>query len=203
VSYTYSDQDPTQVVKIINTHPDYPSRIDLDYDANGCLIRDEQGRILEYDSMNRLSTVRDANQQLLGQYRYDATGKLVCQMVPGQPDTQLSYRGDTLIAVTTGNSRVSYVSDGNVYWGQTTLQKGDGEGDTRTSQIWVPDFHQSVLTYLDSQSPDVIHDLRYTPYGFVSSAASGFPSIGFNGQWRDPVTAGTIWGTVTASTTRS
>jgi RHS repeat-associated protein len=187
-SYMYSDQDPTQVVKITNTHPDYPSRIDLDYDANGCLIRDEQGRILEYDSMNRLSTVRDANQQLLSQYRYDATGKLVCQMVPGQPDTQLSYRGDTLIAVTTGNSHVSYVSDGKVYWGQTKLQKGGGDGDTRTSQIWAPDFHQSVLTYLDSQSPDLIHDLHYTPYGFVSSAASGFPSIGFNGQWRDPVT---------------
>ncbi|KAH7305335.1 hypothetical protein B0I35DRAFT_464928 [Stachybotrys elegans] len=129
----------TQVTQITNTHPEYPSEINLEYDENGCLTRDEQGRILEYDTRNCLSTVRDSNRQILSQYRYDASGRLVCQMVPGQPDQHLHYRGNALIAVTMGNRR--------------------------------PDH--------------AIHNQTYTPYGF---SAGGSSSIGFNGQWRDPVT---------------
>ncbi|KAK0716312.1 hypothetical protein B0H67DRAFT_610844 [Lasiosphaeris hirsuta] len=197
--YTYSDQDHAQVIKITNTHPDYSPQINLAYNANGCLTRDEQGRVLEYDTMNRLIAVRDASDssQVLSRYQYDATGKLVHQMVPGQPDTHLSYRGDMLVAVTVGDSRVTYACLGNVYWGQTTTTTAttmtattslasSGEGnDQETSQsreLWTSDFHQSVLGSL-AAGGDFLHQ-QYTPYGFGTARTS----IGFNGQWRDPVT---------------
>ncbi|KAJ7192348.1 hypothetical protein GGX14DRAFT_380251 [Mycena pura] len=176
-TYTYSDKDPAQLAQITNTNSNYTPQINLIYDANGCLTQDEQGRLLEYDSKSRLIAVRDANKNTLSQYRYDAAGKLVCQMVPGQADTHLSYRGDTLIATTDGDSQVSYACTGNTYWGKTTAQSGQ----TTETELWSSDFHQSVLATLTAG--EVAHQ-QYTPYGFGASGSSA----GFNGQWRDPVT---------------
>jgi hypothetical protein len=67
-TFTYSPKDPTQLIRITNTHADYPSSVDLIYNANGCLTKDEQGRVLQYDSMNRLTKVLTADQQVLSEY---------------------------------------------------------------------------------------------------------------------------------------
>ncbi|KAI9644327.1 hypothetical protein NHQ30_007684 [Ciborinia camelliae] len=180
----FSAQDPTQLVQITNTHPSYPSQVILEYDQNGCLTRDEQGRRLQYDSMSRLIAVRDANGNLLAQYLYDAAGKLICQKVPNEPDTNLFYR-ESLIAVKKGDRHVSYLSHGSEYWGESISQAG---GSTET-QLWAADCKQSVLTTLDSQTPSQVRSQQYTPYGFSGSGSeASFSSIGFNGQWRDPVT---------------
>lgn len=175
--HIYSKTDPTQVIQITNSHPKYSPTIDLQYDQNGCLTQDEQGRKLKYDSRNRLTGVCDANGQTLSQYHYDAAGKLVCQEVQGKP-TYLHYRGDTLIA-TTGESNISYISDGNTYWGQILQNHEKGE-----AQLWASDTHESVLAWVDTQKPDAVHYQGYTPYGF----SVGATSIAFNGQWRDTVT---------------
>ncbi|KAJ6127919.1 hypothetical protein N7471_009136 [Penicillium samsonianum] len=179
--YSHSPADPTQLIRITNTHPDFRAQIDLEYDANGCLTRDEQGRTLEYDSVNRLQAIRDGSGAVVSQYRYDASGRLICQMIPEQPDTYLFYREDKLIATKAGNRQVSYISDGNEYWGQSIQQ-----GETTQTQLWASDGHQSVLTWLDAHQPGQIHHQQYTPHGH--SAAGSSPSIAFNGQWRDPVT---------------
>ena len=186
--YMYSIQDRAQVIKITNTHPGYTSQINLAYDANGCLTQDEQGRILEYDTMNRLATIRDGSNsnRILSQYRYDSTGKLVCQMIPGQPDTHLGYRGDTLIAVRAGESQVSYAHSENAYWGQTTSttstsQKPNEQSTSQKIELWISDSHQSILGSLDAGE---ISYRQYTPYGYSTTG----PSLGFNGQWKDPVT---------------
>ncbi|MCJ1239214.1 hypothetical protein MMC14_007208 [Varicellaria rhodocarpa] len=177
-SHVYSTEDPTQLIQITNTHPSYPSKIDLEYDKNGCLTRDDQGRTLGYDTRSRLSAVFDTAGKILCRYYYDASGKLVCQEAQGT-NTYLHYRGDALIGVTTGDSKVSFISDGGTSWGQI-LQK-DGKVQT---QLWASDVHQSVLAWLDTQQPDQIHHQTYTPYGHDT----GDSSMGFNGQWRDPVT---------------
>lgn len=177
--YFYNNDDPTQITRIVNTHPDYPRQIDLAYDKNGCLIRDEQGRTLEYDAMNRLSIVRDAGHQIVTQYWYDASGKLVGQTVPGEPDRQFYYREESLIAMTIGDRHVSYATDGEAYWGENVHLNGFCQ-----TQIWASDNHQSVIAWLGAQQPDTIHYQRYTPYGLSAEGSS----IGFNGQRRDPVT---------------
>ncbi|RDK39616.1 RHS repeat protein [Aspergillus phoenicis ATCC 13157] len=180
-SYTYSAQDPTQLVRIANTHPDEATVIDLKYDANGCLTKDEHGRTLVYNASHRLAAVYDDQNHLLCEYAYDATDRLVRQRIPNEPDTQLSYRGDALVAISKGERQTSFVSDGGVYSGEVQKQ-----GSKVNIQLWGSDAQHSVSTWLETQDPEQIHDQPYTPYGF--SHGSGGAAIGFNGEWRDPVT---------------
>ncbi|KAL4789062.1 hypothetical protein BDV19DRAFT_374673 [Aspergillus venezuelensis] len=180
-TYIYDKRDPCRLLGIANTHQDYPKKITLEYDGDGRLTKDEQGRQLDYDALGRLIRVR-ADGQLLCEYRYDATGKLASQIAPGKPDTLLFYRGDSIIASKAGDQRTSYLSDGKAYWGQITQ---DHDSQTPQAQLWVGDVHGSVVAWVDAQAPDNVQDQSYTPYGF--SAQSG-PDIGFNGQWRDPIT---------------
>ncbi|PKY00898.1 hypothetical protein P168DRAFT_330195 [Aspergillus campestris IBT 28561] len=179
-SYTFSKDDPTQLISITNTNNAYPASVVLEYDANGSLTRDEQGRKLEYDSLGRLIRVRAADDKQLCEYHYDASGKLACQSVPDQPDTSLFYREDSLIATKSGDRRVSYVSDGKAYWGQIIQDDGS---DKPQNNLWASDSCGSILASLDSHRPEDMHSQSYTPYGF-----GGESDIAFNGQWKDPVT---------------
>ncbi|UKZ66131.1 uncharacterized protein TrAtP1_007311 [Trichoderma atroviride] len=180
--YTYNSADPNQLIELTNTNSSYTDKIELEYNKNGFLTRDEQGRELRYDGQDRLSAVIDANDQILSEYQYDASGRLACQVVHGRP-TYLHYRGDALIA-TTGDFKISYISDGKTYWG--TLRH-EGSENSQT-QIWASDANQSILAEVDMLRPDNVRHQQYTPYGCNGAASSAITSIGFNGQWRDPVT---------------
>ncbi|KIA75672.1 hypothetical protein HK57_00533 [Aspergillus ustus] len=185
--FAYGDADPTQLVLIINSHPSYTATIPFTYDDNGCLICDEQGRQLEYDTMNRLTCVRDVDGNILTEYCYNAMGHLVRQCIPGKPDLQFFYRAGALVATKSGDVQVSYVSGGGDYWDSTVQQ-----GDEKQWQLWTTDSQGSTLAWLDVQSSsssaanNVVQYSAYTPFGH--SGGTGTPSIGFNGQWRDPVT---------------
>ncbi len=56
-SYHYENPDPVQLSAVTNKHADYPARIDLTYDPDGNLIRDECNRTLRYDALGRLLEV--------------------------------------------------------------------------------------------------------------------------------------------------
>ncbi|MGV8863615.1 MAG: sugar-binding protein, partial [Pseudomonas sp.] len=74
-TYTYAETDPTQLIKIVNSHDDYaPKIIELSYDPDGNLIVDEQGRTLSYDALGRLTEVSGPSAN--SQYRYDPLDKL-------------------------------------------------------------------------------------------------------------------------------
>ncbi|KAF7912090.1 uncharacterized protein EAF01_001111 [Botrytis porri] len=177
--YTYSDKDPCQLILISNTHPDEKPQVKLEYDDNGCLTQDEQGQTLEYDTSGTLKAVRNEDQTILCQYYYDSHGRLLTQKVPGKPDYHLHYRGEILVAATSGGANISYVSSGDQHWGQI-LQ----ESNETSTQLWTSDNHQSVLAWLDTSEPSQIYNQVYTPYGFSNAQSA----IGWNGQWRDPVT---------------
>ncbi|RAH76473.1 hypothetical protein BO86DRAFT_443462 [Aspergillus japonicus CBS 114.51] len=171
-TYTYSAQDPTQLVRISNTHPDEAAAraVTLEYDANGCITRDEHGRALVYNASRFLTAVYDSQNQLLCEYGYDATDRLVRQSIPHEPDTEFSYRGGALIA---------------------QQEEDEEEGSATKTQLWASDAQHSVGTWLDTRDVQQVHEQAYPPYG-VSASASSTPTttttIGFNGQWRDPVT---------------
>ncbi|KAG5821601.1 hypothetical protein H9Q74_000030 [Fusarium xylarioides] len=175
--HEYSPHDPTKVLRVTNTHKDLPSAITLQYNDSGCLTRDEEGRSLEYDTRNRLVTVRSSSNNVMCKYHYDALGKLVRQEVEGQPDNQLHYHDGALVAITKGESKTSYLTDGHTYWGESTQH---GEQDAIT-ELWASDSHKSILASIGAGNHS---HLSYTPYGFSKES----PAIGFNGQWRDPVT---------------
>ncbi|KAL6886046.1 hypothetical protein GGI43DRAFT_431856 [Trichoderma evansii] len=177
-NHYYGPDDPTQLTRITNTHKKYVTKIALMYDGNGCLIRDEQGRKLNYDAKSHLSMVSDAKDKILSQYYYDSSGKLVYQKA-GLVDTYFHYRGNKLVALTSGDQKISLLSDGKTCWGQISTQK-NGSSQIR---LWATDSHQSVLAWFDTQKPDSIKQQQYMPYGYGTSE-----SLGFNGQWRDPIT---------------
>ncbi|MDO7897557.1 RHS repeat domain-containing protein, partial [Pseudomonas citrulli] len=61
--YTYDNaMDRTQLRKVTNTGgvPGYPAEIVLEYDADGHMIQDEEGRLLDYDALGRLIQVSSA-----------------------------------------------------------------------------------------------------------------------------------------------
>lgn len=88
--------DPMQLTSVTHTHPAYPPVISLEYDANGCMTRDESGRQLEYDTQSRLKTVLGENING-GRYGYDALNRLVTQHVSTGDVRELFYRGDELV----------------------------------------------------------------------------------------------------------
>ncbi|RHZ59573.1 uncharacterized protein CDV56_101052 [Aspergillus thermomutatus] len=177
-TYTPSETNPTQLDKITNTHKDFPADIDLEYDENGCLTRDEKGRTLEYDDMNRLIAVRDAGGKTVSEYLYDATGRLVCQRVPNEPDYHLFYCEDQLIAVKAGDRKMSYLSDGEVYWGQTVLHEEIIEDIRRAKHMFTHcDLTNIINSLWTDDDPKFIHPsfrvamrehgkLRFNPVAF-------------------------------------
>ncbi|WP_141232966.1 hypothetical protein [Pseudomonas sp. Irchel 3A7] len=56
-TYRYDNPDKVQLSMVTNTHADYPSVIDLLYNRDGQLIKDEKQRSLDYDALGRLISV--------------------------------------------------------------------------------------------------------------------------------------------------
>lgn len=63
--FEYNNTDPTQLTGVTNSHADYPN-IQLEYDANGNLIKDEAGRTLSYDLLSRLIEVAGSGSSIQG-----------------------------------------------------------------------------------------------------------------------------------------
>lgn len=73
--FHYENTDvPCQLSKVTHTHADYPAVVELRYDANGCMTRNEKGQVLGYDALNRLKTLQDGTDTYL--YHYDPQGRL-------------------------------------------------------------------------------------------------------------------------------
>ncbi|PRA40721.1 sugar-binding protein, partial [Pseudomonas sp. MYb115] len=71
--YAYeNEKDPAQLTSVTNDHPDYqPQVIELLYNDNGELIRDEEGRTLGYDIHGRLETISALTDEAPDTHLYD------------------------------------------------------------------------------------------------------------------------------------
>jgi len=56
-----------------------PRRIVLDYDLDGNLVLDEEGRELQYDALGRLHSVKDEDRSTIALYGYDPLDRLAMQ----------------------------------------------------------------------------------------------------------------------------
>ena len=122
--YAYSDEDPTQLVRITNTHVGYPPEVDLVYDKNGRLVQDEEGRRLTYNSRSALVAVTDSTgKKILSKYKYDASGTLIQQEATGKT-TYFFYRANALVAMIKDDVKISFVSNKGEYLGQISERSG-------------------------------------------------------------------------------
>ncbi|MEN5237763.1 sugar-binding protein, partial [Pseudomonas sp. TWI923] len=104
-TYHFEGDDPAQLSRITNKATDpsvrtlngYPEEIVLEYDENGNLVKDEQGRALKYNALNQLLSVSEEQQQIVS-YFYNPQNILM-----GTDEEQRFYLGDELTALKTGD----------------------------------------------------------------------------------------------------
>ncbi|WP_422403642.1 RHS repeat domain-containing protein [Pseudomonas sp. GZD-209] len=176
--FSYAKNDPTQVVSITHTHPSWPERITLTYDACGRLIADSLGRQLNWDAHERLARV-----QLDGrtcEYRYDASGHLCDRVLDGQLERSF-FSADQLTHAQPSGQRHSLVGDGaslfaiNHPGANTTLLGCDGQGSVRL------------------EVDDDVRQRRYTAHGSGPNDSAG-SWFGFTGERQEPLTSWLIPG---------
>ncbi|MBV4530241.1 hypothetical protein HU719_002135 [Pseudomonas sp. SWRI107] len=174
-SFTYADDDPTQVVAISHTHASWPQSITLTYDACGRVISDSLGRSMAWNAQDRLERIDYNGQSCL--YRYDPSGKL-CDRVLQDTLTRSFYSGGQQTHEQCGDDRLHLIGDGAHLFAlncvaegiaKTTLLGCDGQGSVRI------------------EADDTIRQLRYTTHGAEQKGDEKMP-FGYTGLRREPLT---------------
>jgi hypothetical protein len=93
--YVYEGKDPAQLTRVTNSGADYPAVIELEYDEDGHLVRDECGRLLEYDALGRLISVSALPGEAPSGYRYGPLDTLSSRDSGGDKE-QRFYQGGEL-----------------------------------------------------------------------------------------------------------
>ncbi|AHF68159.1 RHS repeat-associated core domain-containing protein [Pseudomonas cichorii] len=176
--FGFAIDDPTQLVSITHTHPDYPASITLDYDADGNLLHDENAQLLAYDTQSRLLGVTATDGTAAAQYRYDSHNQLVGVSQGSQIEALRFYQGERLSSSIQGNETTCYLYGDNQPLGQQTL------GDGAKTLLFMTDAKQSLLG--ESQQAD-LRTAVYSAYGERSSDDGMRNLLGFNGEVRDEV----------------
>lgn len=177
-TYSYQNaSDPTQLTTLTNTHDNYPKTINLSYDAEGRMTRDEAGRTLTYDVMGRLTGVSDETIHRTGTYSYDALNRLVTRHAGNNDIRELYYRGAELLnEVNTSANKATRL----VKTGHTCLGVSDDKGLTLTAG----DKNDSLL-WSEEAGTTAEGELHvWSPYG---SGKTSDRLPGFNGERVDPV----------------
>lgn len=186
---------PIWLIRLTNTHSDYPAEVIFRYDAAGNLLNDEQGREYAYNILNQLSSVASSDGHQISQYAYDARGRVVSQTVE---DNLLSlfYLGDKLSNELCGEQHTSLHSLAPGLLVRTVDCAGD-----QLHQFMLGNSQGSVIETLSTNTTNTRdkETRRYTPYGEDKSISDTahynngqsilHPSpFGFNGERQDPVT---------------
>jgi len=130
-TYHYDNAaDPAQLSRITNNTAAYPAQIVLEYDADGNLTRDEQGRRLEYDALGRLVNVSDAAGALAGTYRYDPLDRLA-SLSDVEGTGQRFYRENELASLVQGEAGSTFMRGAGNLLAELqrdgTVTQGDGD----------------------------------------------------------------------------
>ncbi|MQL47310.1 hypothetical protein GEA64_04570 [Photorhabdus khanii] len=173
INYHFSKVDPTQLIRITSDK----HQIELSYDANGNLIRDEKGQTLIYDQNNRLSQVKDGKGNLICSYQYDALNKLTTQILANSTVNRQHYASGKVTNAQLGDEAITWLSSDQQRLGHQSTIKGQS-----SYYQYGNDCNNTVVA---SQNERELTSLSYTPYGF-RSLISSLP--GLNGAQIDPVT---------------
>ncbi|WP_167337433.1 RHS repeat domain-containing protein [Pseudomonas batumici] len=167
--YTYDDVDPVQLRKVVNSHGDYPQSIDLEYNADGHLILDEEGRTLDYDALGRLTQVSGGGAS--GGYHYDPLDKLYSKDGTTGAEQRFYQEGGLSTLRRGGRSSSFMRGDDNL------LAQRQGGSDPVV--LLACDASNSVGSELEGGAANAI---AYTAYGYPSAARPVSCQLGFNGE---------------------
>ncbi|WP_339475095.1 MULTISPECIES: RHS repeat-associated core domain-containing protein [unclassified Pseudomonas] len=172
--FEYNNQDPAQLTRVTNSHADYPD-IELEYDANGNLIKDEEGRTLSYDLLSRLVEVSGPGSDGGRFYGYDGGDQLSASGSDGDREQQFYRNGTPVNSVGATQSRTYVSADG------VTLAERQ-EGARPKSLLLAGDYSGSVLREVDGGE---VSEIAYSAYGYRDAAQSVASRPGYNGEVRD------------------
>lgn len=177
-TFSYSVDDPTQVVKIEHTHPSWPNTLNVEYDACGNVLEDGLGRTLTWDVHNRLIKVSDSTTSC--DYRYDPSGKLAEREMNGKLIRSF-YSGDVLTHEHHGvDERLTFIGDGSQTFAQSRLSVSVQEA---LVTLMGCDGQGSVRVEVDSE----VRTPRYTAHGDRRADDLKSP-LGFAGERVDELT---------------
>ncbi|WP_446470494.1 RHS repeat domain-containing protein [Xenorhabdus stockiae] len=178
-TFTYSPSDPCQLYRITHTHPAYPAKITLTYDAGGRLIQDESGNQLTYDALGRLISV--TLKEKISTYGYDAANRLVLHRLDNTGTQELYYQGNARVAEVqreSGTATRLVHANGTpaavIAGDKTHLLGTDGQG--------------SLL--IDQPGSGTPTRYRYTPYGQQAADEQNTALPGYTGERADPTGGG-------------
>ncbi|MEX1829655.1 RHS repeat domain-containing protein [Luteibacter sp. CQ10] len=154
-------------------------KTELRYDARGNLLSDERGRCFEYNLLGQVVRVTDGKGTVLARYDYDGLMRL-----------SAAYDGDS------GYTR-QLVYDDNRLIAETWLDKGLSPIQTVRFDGVMQSTVKDGRTTVDFAFVDPFSGTRgiaggdmvtFGPFG--DHCGSTPSSVGYNGQWRDPVLGG-------------
>jgi RHS repeat-associated protein len=172
-------KDPCQLTRISHTHDDFPKLIELSYDANGCMTKNEKGQTLTYDALNRLASLKDGQDTY--HYHYDPKGKLTSR-------TKLKIRSEWYYQPGGDYPLLSNQVTGDVHTRVTRMAEqvtaivtGPGGSAGGTVQLIGIDRMNSPVIVLEGDGSSNIQ--KYSPSGHPNSALV----VGQSGELYDDV----------------
>ncbi len=163
--------------------------------AGGSYAHDEEGRLtarpgqtLEWDSLGRLTAVRDAAMgNVIAAYSYDALDRLLVVAHPGVDRVRFRYVGLTTrvaeVVDDTNNSVIRSVAND---WAGSRLLDWTGSGSNQ--RFYGTNGHHDA-TWTASDTGAVTASLRYDPWGnLAASTGTSLPDFRFQGSWFDTAT---------------
>lgn len=170
--YFYADEDACQLKEIKHQqHPDYPTVESLDYDDDGNLLSDPQGRDLRYDALGRLIGIVAAGRQET--YHYDGHGELAGTVEADGTEVLRFYQGFQLHHEVRGDKalHVVYANDTPV------AQHSPIDGHTRLL------LTTAIGSVIAATREDAVTTAAYTAYGECGDELATL--LGFNGEARE------------------
>lgn len=174
--YEYGNpDDPCQLTAIANTfQPDYPARLEFSYDADGNLLQDEAGRVLDYDSLGRLVSVSALAGESANSYRYDALDTLSASRTAQSSESRFYQNGEL------ANQLVGTL--GSTFVRANGVVLAEQAGAVGKSFLLAVNDKNSVLREMEAAA---VKEMTYSAYGQVSARQAVNTSLGFNGELRE------------------
>ncbi|MHA6161268.1 RHS repeat-associated core domain-containing protein [Pseudomonas sichuanensis] len=171
MTFAYLPDDRCQLDSITYHSATRTTRLEINYDDNGCQRVDIRSRTLVYDSQRRLMTVSDG--QRVRKYRYDALDQLVAV-----DDTLIGFEEKRLSVALHGNRAVTLAFLGE----QPLAEIANENPPVRLLQTLAS--HSVIAEY----SGALQRNIHYLAHGERSGVDTFESLLGFNGEYRDPIT---------------